>query len=145
MIEFKLDPNKLFEYKWDDSFPITSCLKLYEVSGIYQAIKDFYGDSNINVAPVEVLSCNFYTLQWIKRFIEDNWKHYNISIDADEHIIWKSRNKAWHKHENKLSSVVERSVLNDYTQYCPGLDDELDDLVIVFKDKEEETPSEKEA
>lgn len=139
MLQFKLDPDKLCEYKWGEDFPITSCIKLYEACGLYQNLKDFYDNTETTVAPVDVLSCNFYTLQWIQRFIEDNWTHYNISIDADEHIFWKSRNKAWHKYENKLSNVTKRSIKEDYIQYCPALDDELEDLIIIFKDINEKT------
>ena len=141
----KLDFNKLTEYRWDSneekSLPITSIIKLYQASGIYDIVEQYKEETGKTFASVDILSCNFYTLQHIKKFIEDNWKHFNISIDADEHIFWKSRNHEWHKHENSISGKIEHSVNDNYTQYCPYLDDDMEDDIIKIEfpeEKEEE-------
>lgn len=138
----KLDFNKLSEYKWDSSseknLPITSLIKLYQACDIYDIVEEYKNKYSKTFASIDILSCNFYTLQHLKRFIEENWKHYNISIDADEHIFWKSKNKEWHKYENKLSSKLVRSIADNYTQYCPYLNDELEDDVIKIEFPEED-------
>ena len=141
----KLYFNKLSEYRWDSAtekaLPITALIKLYQACGVYEIIEEYKNETGRTFASVDILSCNFYTLQHLKRFIEDNWKHYNISIDADEHIFWKSRNREWHKHENKIAGKIERSISDNYSQYCPYLDDELEDDLIKIEfpeDKEEE-------
>lgn len=135
-ITIKLDFDSLKKYKWSsphaEDLPITSMIKFYQASGIYDKIKEMTGDSK-SWACLDILACSYYTLQHIKNFIEQNWKHYNITIDSDEHIIWKKRNKMWHDYEQTLSSKIANSLKDDFISYCPSLDENLEDDVIVLE------------
>ena len=81
------------------------------------------------------LACNFNTLQRIKAFIEQNWMEYSLDIDKDNHVFWDTRKyeKNERHYAKKLNSRVQNSVNQDFLNFCPGLDDDLDDDILVFR------------
>jgi len=141
--QIKIDFDLLTKYRWDSEsatdLPIISIIKFYQASGIYDIIKKNTLEENKQWACIDILGCNFYTMMRIRRFIEDNWKHFNVMIDADEHIFWKNGNKSWHKYERTLSSKISNSIKADFSMFCPSLDDSLEDNIIEINIPEEKT------
>ena len=70
-----------------------------------------------------------------KQLIEDNWACYSINIEKDNSVFWDTRK--WGKNEKhyakKLSAKIQHSLNLDCIQYCPGIDEELENNVIVFR------------
>lgn len=71
----KLDFDALDKWTKPDSddLPIYSFLSLYEACGLSPIIKKYSEEQGIKqFAPLDIIYCNFYTLQRIKNYIENN-------------------------------------------------------------------------
>lgn len=132
----KLDFTELEEWRKEDSddIPVCSLLSLYTACGIQDSIKDYCKDGE-KVTALDNLACNFTTLQKIKSFIESNWMEYSLDIDADNHVFWDTSKYAKNErhYAKKLKSKIQYSINQDFINFCPGIDDELDDDVLVFR------------
>ena len=141
----KLDFDSLSKHWWIDdngeSFPILCCLNLYEACGLIPHIEKYAKEKEgWQVVPLDNLQCNINTLEKIRSLIEHNWKIYKLDIDSDRHIIWKDNDKKPYNYERDMTATAAASVKSDFINYCPGMDDELEDDIIVFRiwEKEEE-------
>ncbi len=116
--------------------PVRGCISLYEASGLIPMIQKYSEEHDgAQITPYDNLLCNFATLQRIKTFLEDQWGYYSINIDKDNHVFWDTKKyPAGTKHYKKsLTNKVKTCVVLDFTNYCCGLDDDLEDDVIVFR------------
>ena len=133
-----LDFDKLAEWRQEDKddIPICSVLSLYKASGITDAIQSYrIAHFDEPVFPIVNLCCNFYTLQRIRNFVTNNWQIYSLDIAADEEVKWDTRK--WAKGEShypkKLKAKIRNSINMDFANFCPGLDDNLEDNILVFR------------
>lgn len=133
----KLDFDELADWRnaENDDIPICSCFSLYEASGLKGAIQKYCEENKAQIVAADNLVCNFYTLQRIKNFITENWQTYSIDIKEDNKVFWDT--KRWNKNQKHyaktLRAKVRNSVNADFVNFCPGIDDELEDNLIVFK------------
>jgi hypothetical protein len=133
-----LDFDKLTRWrnKDKDDLPICSCLSLYKASGLEDIIKKYSQEHNgFQVIGLDHLYCNFDTLDKIKEFITKNWQKFSIDIDQDNHVYWDT--KKWAKGQEHylktLKPKIKTSVLKDFYDYCPGIDEEVEDNIIIFR------------
>ena len=147
-----LDFNALREYRWTndegEEFPILSLLHLYKASGLLDILTEYYKDKpDEHPVCIENILCNLYTLKKVKKFIEEIWGRYNIDIDRDHHVFWLGDDHSRRNYTRKLRAAPSRSVNQDFLNYCPGIDDSLENDVLLFriyeKDEEEGQDSEK--
>lgn len=126
--------------KGEDEIPVCSFLSFYEACGLEPYVRKYFEEhDNKTMAPFDVLFCNFYTLQRIKNFLKNQWSIYSIDIKEDNKVIWKNSVYGKEKHyPKKLAKRVEQSLLFDVTNFCPGIDDELEDNQIIFRVVEKE-------
>lgn len=146
----KLNFDELADYWWTDdngeSFPILCCLNLYEAAGLLPHIQSYAADKpGFQVVPLDNIQANTNTIEKIRSIIEHSWKIYKLDIDNDRHIIWRDPNdKEPYNYERDMTATAAASVKSDFLNYCPGMDDELEDDVLVFRvwEKEDSTPEE---
>ena len=127
-LEFWRDPDQ-------DDIPICSLLALYRAAGLVSELKD-YAASNpgMQFCGLDNLSCNFYTLQHMRRFITDNWRRFSLKLTGDRAIEWDTHRYAKgtaHRLFN-LKTKIQNSINFDFANFCPSVDDELPDDTIVF-------------
>lgn len=117
-----------------DDLPITGFLSLYEALGLEKAIKE-YCDGGRQIAAIENLACNFYTMRALKRFIEEQWQIYSLDIDGDSHVFWDPSSKYGRErhYPKKVRDRIASCIAMDFLNYCPGIDDELPDNVISLR------------
>lgn len=147
-----LDFDALADYWWTDdngeSFPLLCCLNFYEASGLIPHIESHVASNpGFQVVPLDNIQANINTIEKIRSLIEHNWKIYKLDIDADRHVIWRDpEDKEPYSYERDMTATAEASVKSDFVNYCPGVDDELEDDVIVFRvwEKEEEATKDEE-
>ena len=132
----KLDFSKLEEGRKTDAddIPICSLLSLYTACGIQDYIKDYCKDGE-KVTALDNLACNFVTLQKLKTFIESNWMEYSLDIDGDNHVFWDTSKyqKNERHYAKKLKAKIQYSINQDFMNFCPGVDEDIEDDVIVFR------------
>lgn len=146
----KLDFDALADYWWTDdngeSFPILCCLNLYEACGLLPYIEAHAADHpGFQVVPLDNIQANVNTIEKIRSIIEHSWKIYKLDIDSDRHIIWRDpSDKKPYNYERDMTATAAASVKSDFLNYCPGMDDELEDDILVFRiwEKEEASPEE---
>ena len=119
-----------------DDIPICSFLSLYKACGLEPILEKYFEENNQKqIVALDNLACNFNTLNRCKQLIEDNWACYSINIEKDNSVFWDT--KKWGKNEKhyakKLSAKIQHSLNLDCIQYCPGIDEELENNVIVFR------------
>lgn len=117
-----------------DNIPISGYLAFYKACGLMPYIKENFSEDEANqVCPVNNILCNFTTMKKIKNFIINNWETFNIDLLGDEQIVWiKGERKKQRKRPKKRKSEIRHSIDLDFANYCPGLDDELEDDVITL-------------
>lgn len=127
-----------------DNFPVLSCLSFYRACGLLKEVEQYCEKNDKSqVCAADNILCNFYTHQRIRRFIKESWEHHNICLKNDSQIEWKygesRRNRL--KHPKSISKSIDTSILVDVLNYGPGVDEDLEDNVLVFqiynKEKEE--------
>lgn len=119
-----------------DDIPICSFLSLYKACGLEPILEKYFEENDQKqIVALDNLACNFNTLNKCKQLIEDNWACYSINIEKDNSVFWDTRK--WGKNEKhyakKLSAKIQHSLNLDCIQYCPGIDEELENNVIVFR------------
>lgn len=135
--KIELDFDQLEEWRRDDEegLPVYSLISFYEACGMQAEMKKYYGDAAKEAAsPVDVLSCNFYTLQRIKNFITEHWEIFSLVIEENNNVKWDTRKWAKnHKHyHRRLRSRVQNSLNFDFVNFCPAINDDLPDNVLSF-------------
>lgn len=142
VIKVKIDFEKLDNWRSEKDLPVCGFLSLYEALGLTPHIKEYAdGQGGVKIAPLNNILCNFYTIQHLRNYIKGNWEIYSLDIDGDNHVFWDESGsyKAWQKHYKKrLKKRIESCLNYDFNNYCPGLDEDLEDDVIVFRIYEEE-------
>lgn len=126
---FKLNWNELESYRNPETqMPIYSMINFYEAIGLVQAVKE-WGIGNI--CSLDNIFCNANTQRKIHDFIVDNWEYYNLTLKGDCDIRWKEgQPKERRKFPHKPTARVKSSVGADYLNYCPGLDEGMEDDII---------------
>ena len=130
----ELDFDKLSKWRGqtEDHFPVNSFLSLYEACGLKEKIQQIAEEKPIVAA--DNLVCNFYTLQRLKNFIKDQWEIYSMDVVDNNKVIWKGDQWGQDPHYHKsLSSRVKNSVNLDFVNFCPGLDDDLEDNILILR------------
>ena len=118
-----------------DNIPLCSFLHIYEFLGLLPLIESYRKMfPDYQLCPITDLHCNFYTLQFLKRVINSNWGSYDLKVEEDGKVVWDTKKypKGKKHYEKKLRAEVRNSVNFDFANYCPGIDDELDDYVLVY-------------
>lgn len=135
--KIKLDFEALDEWRKEDAddIPICSLISFYTACGMTRYLEEYREKEGKNIVPLDNLACNFKTLQRIKSFIETNWMEYSLDIDKDNHVFWdtKTYGKNERHYAKKLNSRVQNSINQDFLNFCPGMDDEIDDNILVFR------------
>ena len=119
-----------------DDIPVCSFIAVYKASGLMKAIENYVKKNpGFQVCALDNIFANFYTIKRLKNLIEDNWKSRELMIDGDNHVYWDtSRYPKGATHYPKKPKAIVRNCINiDFANYCPGLDDDLEDDVLVFK------------
>lgn len=134
----KLDFDQLEEWRNQDldDLPICGFLSLYKACGLMPYIEEYVNSKEHGpIVAADNLTCNFYTLQRLKNFITNNWQVYSLDIKEDNNVIWDTRKwpKGQKHYAKKLRSTIRNSINTDFLNFCPGIDDELSDNIIVFK------------
>jgi len=137
IIKITFNPEQLEEYTFQDkdNIPVCSFLHIYEAIGLFPYIEEYKNEhSDYQLCAITDLSCNFYTLQFFKRLINLNWGCYELDIKDDNKIIWNTKKypKGTKHYEKTLKSKIKSCINLDFANYCPGLDDELEDYVLKF-------------
>ena len=132
-----LDFESLDEWRKEeaDDIPICSLISFYKACGITKYIEEYKEKEGKSIVSLDNLACNFKTLQRIKDLIETNWSEYSLDIDKDNHVFWDTRTyeKNERHYAKKLNSRVQNSINQDFLNFCPGVDDELEDNILVFR------------
>lgn len=118
-----------------DDLPPCSMMSFYEACGVMQLIRDYVAENKgKQVTGLDNLRCNFYTMQRIKNFITDIWRRYSLTILEDNKVAWDTHKyaKGIAHRPKELKARVRNSVNYDFMNYCPKVDDDLPDNVIVF-------------
>ena len=131
----------------DSDLPLYGMVGIYKVTGLYDIIEKFVKENGLtSVDPKQLLFCNFTTLTRLKAVISVNWQTFNIDMTENEKVFWKpGQPKARRKYPKKMRAKIRNSVNYNFAYFCPALDEELPDNVVVvrqyIKDEEENEES----
>jgi len=132
-----LDFDELEDWRKEDAddIPICSMISFYRACGMTDFIEKYKAEEGKNIVPLDNLACNFKTLQKIKDFIETMWSEYSLDIDQDNHVFWdtKTYGKNERHYAKKLNPRVLNSLNQDFLNFCPGVDESLEDDILVFR------------
>lgn len=136
--KIKLDFDQLSEWTdpTQDDIPICSFIGFYKACGITAQVEKYVKKNpEFKVCAVDNILCNFYTMKHIKNFIQNNWEIHELSIDDNNHPFWNTSRypKGATHYPKKVRALIRNSINTDFANYCPGLDDELEDDVLVFR------------
>ena len=137
ILKVKIDFKKLSEWRDPerDDIPAVSFIAVYRALGIEDAVAKYAKrHKGFQVAPLDNIVCNLETHKRLKHFIEENWQVYSIDIDRDFHVFWDTSiyPKGKKHYPRKMKALARNAVLLDFGNYAPGLDNTLEDDVIVF-------------
>lgn len=113
-------------------FPLLSFVGVYEKLGIIDFIAQYYKENGIDketYSYCDILFANPETILKIRRLVKGNWESYDITIDRDNHVIWKEKSnygKSRH-YAKRLTKVCSHAVDRDFIDCCPGADSSLAD------------------
>lgn len=142
--EFKLDFEQLEDWTDDkhDDLPIRGLISFYEATGIAKLVLDNKERFVGGITAIDNIACNFYTQKRIKNFIKKQWEIYSMSLVDHNNVTWNTHTyKKGEKHyARSLSKRVESSLLFDFVNYCPRINDELPDDIIVVTIPDEAVP-----
>ena len=136
---FELDFDMLEQWRNPDfdDLPICGFISLYRAIGVLDRIREYNDthDKDKQFVPLDNLACNFYTLQRMRNLILDNWSCYSLDIDSDRHVFWDTTRWAKNQkhYKKKLHAKVRNSINIDCANFCPGVDDELEDNILIFR------------
>ena len=133
--EFKLDFEQLESWTDEkhDDLPIRGLISFYEATGIAKLVLNNQEKFVGGITAIDNIACNFYTQKRIKNFIKRQWEIYSMSLVDNNVVAWNTHTyKKGEKHyERRLSKRVESSLLFDFVNYCPRINDDLPDNIIV--------------
>lgn len=132
----KLDFDELQEYRLSDrdELPIVGLLSFYKAIGLMDIASEYKNEyPDFVFIPLDNFKCNFNTLRKIRDFIENNWATFDITITEDNGPRWKKNAKReQHDFLKTIKPIIRRSLNSDFANYCPGLDDNVSDDIIVM-------------
>lgn len=133
-IELDFDAIRQWRKTGADDLPACSVLSFYEAAGVTQIIRDYLEGADTQVTALDNLSCNFYTLQRIKNFINDIWSRYSLTISEDNKVEWDTHRytKGVAHKPREPKARIRNSINYDFINYCPSVNDDLPDNVIVI-------------
>ena len=117
-----------------DDLPVHGMVSFYKAAGVIDFFKEHKEEFGENFAPLDVMDCSYYTQQHIRKFIQDQWEIYSLSLLDHNKVEWNTRTypkgtKHYHRHPSKK---IVKSINVDFLNYCPRLNDDLPDDVIEF-------------
>ena len=117
-----------------DDLPVHGMVSFYKAAGVIDFFKEHKEEFGENFAPLDVMDCSYYTQQHIRKFIQDQWQIYSLSLLDHNKVEWNTRTypkgtKHYHRHPSKR---IVKSVNVDFLNYCPRLNEDLPDDVIEF-------------
>ena len=118
-----------------DNIPPIGFLSVYKALGIVTEIDKYCKEhEDFKVMPDVNIFCNLSTHRRLKKFLEDIWSTYSLKITADNTVAWDTKKwKKGKKHYAKsISGVIKNSLIQDFANYAPGIDDELGVNEIIF-------------
>lgn len=137
IVSFVLDFDELEEWRdpENEDLPVHGMISFYKACGLIdhlQENKDKFGDQ---IVAIDTISCNFYTQQRIKKFIAERWEVFSLSLLDNNKVIWNTStySKGVEHYHRKPSKKVTKSLTYDFLNYCPKLDDELEDNILELK------------
>lgn len=131
----------------DSDLPLYGMVGVYKVTGIFSIVEKFAKENGFkSVDPKELLFCNLSTMKKLKGIITTNWETFNIDMSEDEKVFWKPGElKTRRKRAKKMKAKIRNSVNYNFAYFCPGLDEEVpDDVVVVRQYIKDETDPEPE-
>lgn len=127
--------------KWRDAekddLPAYSMLTFYKAAGILDAVKELNGMKP--VAFYDILACNWPTHKKIKNFLEETWQIFSLRFKEKNVVEWNTDKypKGTQHWARNLSKKVKGSVDVNFMNYCPFINDDLDDDIILIEIPEE--------
>lgn len=138
--QIKLDFDAIAAWRDEknDDLPVHGMISFYRACGAADFIKEHAGEFGDQVAAIDIMSCNFYTQQRIKKFVSERWQIFSMSLLDHNKVEWNTHTfaKGSEHYARPLSKKVAKSLSYDFINYCPTLDDELPDDVLVLTVKE---------
>ena len=142
--KIKIDFSELENYTDPKmGFPLLSFIGVYEKLGIVDFLAEYYqknGIENGTYCYCDILFANPETILKIRRFVKHNWETYDITIDRDNHVIWKEKSKygKTRHYAKRLTKVCSHAVDRDFIDCCPGVDSTLadDEISIIFSEND---------
>lgn len=146
-VEIDFDQLSAWRNSECDDLPICSFLSVYKACGLEPYFEaQFEKNGNKQMVALDNLQCNFYTLQKLKNFVKENWQTFSLFLKADNSVEWDDRK--WPKntkhYAKNLSKRIQASLFMDFSNYCPGVDEDLPDNVLVYRVFEEEVEADPE-
>lgn len=136
--KIKLDFDKLKEWKdpENDGLPIYGFASFYKACGLTKILKEYSTlHENMQFVAFDNLVCNFKTVDKIKNLIKNNWSEYSLQIKEDGHVTWDT--KKWEKgkrhYKKTLSEATEANLKQNFANYCPQFDEDVEDDNIIFQ------------
>lgn len=129
----KLNFKELQDYRTpdDNQLPIRGLVDFYRACGLMDAIEKL--GLTEQIIPIQAFYCNFVTLQKIRYLIKNNWETFNLEIIDNNVTQWvPGARRAQRKRPKKLKAIVRNSVNLDFQNLCPGIDDTLEDDILIF-------------
>ena len=118
--------------------PAYGVIAFYKASGVYDAIQELNPEGK-QFAPGDILACNYTTHKKIKNFLEKIWSIFSLRYCADVGVTWDTRKYAAgvSHYAKTLGKKVKASVGANFLEYCPFVDDEMEDDYISISIPEE--------
>lgn len=133
-IKLNFDKIKAWRDVENDDLPVRGMISFYKASGVFDMVTKHRDEIKGKVAPIDNFSCNFYTQKRIKEFIKERWEVFSMTLKDNNEVIWNTHTftKGTEHYNRSLSKRVSRSLAIDFLNYCPKIDEELEDNIIVF-------------
>ena len=134
-IKLDFDAIKAWRDSSVDDLPVHGMISFYKAAGVADFIKERVEEFGDQIAAIDIVSCNFYTQQRIKKFIAEQWEIFSLSLLDHNKVVWNTRTypKGVEHYHRTPSKKVLKSLSYDFFNYCPALDDELEDNILVLK------------
>lgn len=136
-IDLKFDALQAWRDTDNNNIPICSFLALYRASGVQEELaklREQRVELPDKLVPLDNLACNFYTFQRMRNLIQKNWEYYALDIDGDNHVFWDPK-RPNHKRaaKKKIKTKIYQSINMDCLNFCPSVDDNLPDNILVIR------------
>lgn len=136
----KLNFTDLRKWTGKDGLPILSFLSVYQAAGLLEPIQKYVEESeDKSIIAMQQLFCNFYTFQKIRNLIKESWSRHYLTIKGDNKVEWiEGKRHDVLSYDRTLSKKIQTAITMDAANYACGIDDTLDDDVIIFTNGEED-------